>query len=148
MPSKTTPFHIEVKTRINAKPEAVFRALVKVDAWWPKAFRNQGGKLRLEAKLGGHFAEDCGGGNGELWGVVTALQKNQRLELTGNCGMSGAVFGVFSYQLNKEANATEVVLTHSAHGDVAGKQAMYKEGWRELLGVCLKNYVEKKPKAD
>jgi hypothetical protein len=78
--------------------------------------------------------------------MVTAIKRNERLELTGPIGMSGAMHSVVTFNLEpkQEGEVTTLKLSHQAIGQLSeDTQANYKAGWQDLLGKRLKSFVEK-----
>jgi uncharacterized protein YndB with AHSA1/START domain len=137
---------VEQEVIINAAPERVFAALTsQVSAWWgaPYLLTDAPQAIILEPTVGGRLYEVSGEGEGALWATVTAIQKNQRLELTGPIGMSGAMHSVVSFALELKGKATVVKLAHHAVGELGeDTEANYGAGWHDLVGVRLKAFVE------
>ena len=93
--------------------------------------------------MGGRCYEDWGDEQGALWATVTAVKKNELLEMTGPVGMSGAVQGVVRFELEPKGNTTVLKLSHRAIGEVNERQQEdYDAGWRDLLETRLKAFVE------
>lgn len=150
-PSATAPalnaIHIEQEVRIEAPPERVFQALTQdVAAWWgaPYLLNQAATDIVLEPQVGGRMYEVWGQDEGALWAVVTAIERNKRLTLSGPMGMSGAVSGVIGYALEPAGkSATTLKLTHSVIGEVSEEtRKNYGGGWTDLLGTRLKQFVE------
>jgi uncharacterized protein YndB with AHSA1/START domain len=137
---------VEQEVTINASPERVFDALTsQVSAWWgaPYLLTDAPQGIILEPEVGGRLYEVSGEGEGALWAMVTAIQKNRWLELTGPIGMSGAMHSVVSFALEPKGEATLVKLAHHAVGELGeDTEANYSAGWHDLVGVRLKAFAE------
>jgi uncharacterized protein YndB with AHSA1/START domain len=131
---------------IKATPARVFMALTRqVASWWgaPYLYTKLAKGLTLEPRLGGRFYETWGTGQGRLWGTVTQIRKNEWLEITGNLGMKGAVQGTICFTLEPKGDHTVVTLIHHAIGQISEEtRSGYTIGWKDLLGVRLKAFVE------
>lgn len=129
---------------IKAPRERVYRALTEeVNAWWCHAI-NENPTLRLEARLGGKFYEECANGGGMLFGTVTWLKPGEELELTGGMGWDGPAQGTYSFTLVEKGQETLLKLEHKFFGPLNDEtEANYVEGWKEVIGLGFKNYVEK-----
>jgi DNA-binding transcriptional ArsR family regulator/uncharacterized protein YndB with AHSA1/START domain len=139
-------FHIEQEITIEAAPARVFEALTNdVSSWWgaPYLLSDHARALIIEPRVGGRCYEDWGDSNGGLWATVTAIQQNERIELTGAIAMSGIVNSVVSIELEAQSQGTLLKLSHRAMGEVnEGLQQVYTSGWHDLLAVRLKAFVE------
>jgi uncharacterized protein YndB with AHSA1/START domain len=130
--------HIDREVQINASPSQVFHALTQaVDGWW--AFRSAGATVTLEPVLGGRWYEETADADDRLWGTVTRIKPMEVLEVTGSIGMTGPAVNVVSYTLESIGAGTRLKLSHHGIGLVSEG---YEEGWKELLGTHLKNFVE------
>jgi len=143
--------HIEQEVRIEAPPSRVFEALTQdVAAWWgaPYLINQNATDIVLEPRVGGRMYEVWGQNKdkskaedeGALWAVVTAIERNKRLTLSGHMGMSGAVSGFIAYALEPAGkSATTLKLTHRAIGEVSEETRQnYSGGWSDLLATRLK----------
>ena len=144
---------IEQEVRIEAPPNRVFEALTQdVAAWWgaPYLHNQQATDIVLEPRVGGRMFEVWGEGKGKqedegaLWAVVTAIERNKQLTLSGPMGMSGAVSGSIAYVLEPAGkSATTLKLSHRAIGEVTEEARQnYTFGWTDLLATRLKQFVE------
>jgi DNA-binding transcriptional ArsR family regulator/uncharacterized protein YndB with AHSA1/START domain len=139
---------VEQEVTINAPAERVFEALTNdISPWWgaPYLITEAPQSIILEPKVGGRMYEESGVGEGALWAMVTAIKKNEHLELTGPIGMSGALHSIATINLEpkNEGEATLVKFSHQAIGQLGEEtQANYNAGWQDLLGVRLKAFVE------
>jgi uncharacterized protein YndB with AHSA1/START domain len=138
---------IRQEIQINANAQKVYQALTgDIGSWWgaPYLLGDNPVDIVLDLKLGGHLCEvwanDSGFGS---WGTVTALSKGKLLEITGSCGMSGAVSGIMRFELEEKGNQTTLKLSHDAMGTFGKEtQEMYSGGWKDLLETRLKAFVE------
>jgi DNA-binding transcriptional ArsR family regulator/uncharacterized protein YndB with AHSA1/START domain len=137
---------IKQNIEIRAKPTVVYTALVNnISDWWgrPYIINEQSNKLTLEAKVGGLFYESWGDNQGFKWGEVTYLKNNEILEITGSFGMTKAIFGRVRFTLSEKENGTNIELSHRAYGDITEEtEKGYTTGWRDLIGLRLKIFVE------
>ncbi len=133
--------------KIDAPASKVFDALTEnIAAWWgvPYYIGDKPKDLILEPKVGGRFYEVWSSTEGSLWGVVSEIRKNERLEISGSIGMSGAVHGKLGFDLQTKGKSTMLKMTHSAVGDVDEESRKnFSVGWKDLLGIRLKAFCEK-----
>jgi DNA-binding transcriptional ArsR family regulator/uncharacterized protein YndB with AHSA1/START domain len=139
--------HIEQEVVIEALPDQVFKALTQdVSAWWgaPYLYSETAEAMILEPKVGGRFYEDWGAGEGVLWGTVTQIKNNERLELSGLAGWTRAVQGIVLITLEKNGKATSVRLSHQAMGELDEQtRTDWSAGWQDLMGTRLRAFVER-----
>jgi len=124
------------------RPE-VFAALIRVSSWWgPPYLSSAATDLRLEPRLGGPLEEVWGSTGGRLLAIVTALEPNRTLELTGAFHF-GLVYGVVQFQLDDAGTGTRLTFSHRGIGSVSGEAAeTFADGWKQLLTVRLVALVE------
>ena len=148
----TQPFDaklITVETEIDAPPAEVWRALVEdTAAWWHEDYFIGSGPrtMILEATLGGRLFEDWGGGQGAVWATVTGVQTGEWLLLSGELtkDFGGPARVLTQFRLAQEGAGTRLTLTDCVYGRVTKETAGSLDvGWRQLLGDCLKGYVER-----
>ncbi|HSA92549.1 MAG TPA: metalloregulator ArsR/SmtB family transcription factor [Terriglobales bacterium] len=146
MPVAPQSIHIEQEVHIGAPPKRVFEALTKdIAAWWgaPYLLNQNARSIVLEPEIGGRLYEVWQEGDGALWAVVTAIERDHKLTLSGPMGMSGAVSGVIGYELEPDGKGTRLKLSHRAIGEVTEQtRANYTGGWNDLLATRLKAFVE------
>lgn len=143
--SELGSIHIEAETVIAASPQQVWLALTtQTAAWWGAPYeRGEAEDIVLDARPGGLLLERWADGGGAVWGTVTAVRQDQRLEIEGPIGMAGPVTGVVRITLDPQGEGTVVRLSHEAVGKVDYEtQRRYSLGWDDLLGVRLKALVE------
>ncbi|RLQ95544.1 metalloregulator ArsR/SmtB family transcription factor [Falsibacillus albus] len=137
-------FQIEQEVEINAPKDIVFDSLTRhIDKWWAYRLCGAESNLSIDPKAGGKFIEKGKGGNAALWGTITYFDPNNEIRLEGLLGMQGAVISAYGYRLETYGNLTLLKLSHQASGllDPEWHQA-HEEGWKELLGTFLKEFVE------
>jgi DNA-binding transcriptional ArsR family regulator/uncharacterized protein YndB with AHSA1/START domain len=123
--------------------QEVFAALSRVSSWWgPPYVSPAATDLRLEPRLGGPFEEVWGSTGGRLLAIVTALEPDRTLELTGAFHF-GLVYGVAQFQLDDAGSGTRLSFSHRGIGSVSDEAAAtFADGWKQLLTVRLVALVE------
>lgn len=139
-------FHqIEQNILISASAGKTFQALIDLDGWWSQRFVHRSDALRFDARVGGRFWESRDGSdeNGYLWGIVTSIEPNDHIVLTGSIGMQGAIVGsVTLCTLPLENGGTQVTLQHQILGQMPERLLEgFKAGWTNNLNM-LKKLVE------
>jgi uncharacterized protein YndB with AHSA1/START domain/DNA-binding transcriptional ArsR family regulator len=137
--------HIEQEVAIGAPPEKVFDALTKrTAAWWGAPYLlGKPEDLVMELRPGGRFYEVWGADEGALWATVSRVQRPGILELVGAMGMGGAVQGHLVFKLEPRGKGTVLRFSHRMMGQIPeGRREEYGAGWKDLLGVRLKAFVE------
>jgi uncharacterized protein YndB with AHSA1/START domain len=140
---------LQSETRIQAAPAAVWRALTTgLRRWWPKNMTVNPKALgvTLEARLGGRFYEDWGGGNGLTWWTVIGLKKGGWLELAGHLEPETGGPGISLARILLRANGkdTELHIVDNLWGPIPrGQEKNIAGGW-EALARALKAYMEKR----
>lgn len=118
---------------VDAPPERVFDALLRMGEWWPHRFR-EGATVVLEPFVGGRFYESWGGDDGALYGTVARLERPSVFAVSGPMGMAGPVSGVWSMTLTPSGSGTTLALAHRAFGDIDEEtRAGYTHGWGEVV---------------
>jgi uncharacterized protein YndB with AHSA1/START domain len=127
---------IVLSYEIEAGPARIFDALTKeIGSWWTHSFK-KGKSVKLEPRVGGRFYEEWGDGTGALYAHVTYIEPPVKLRLMGPMGMSGAVASCME--------KTRLTLTHDILGTIPRDEVeSYRSGWKELLGVTLRAFVER-----
>jgi len=145
-PEKVQAIEIVQEVYIEASRERVFDAFTKeIGQWWgaPYLINDGATSLRFEPRLGGHLAEMWGEDAGGIWATVTKVKRPERIDLSGPIGMSGAVLGIATFELEQKGRGTLLKLTHRAIGQVNEEsRRAFDTGWKDLLGTRLKSYVE------
>jgi len=133
--SRVEVLDIAQDVRVAGSAEAVFDALLDMDAWWPLRFR-EGATVLLEPEIGGRYWEDWGQGDGALYATVVAFHRPVLLGLRGPHGMEGPVNGVITYELEPVDGGTVVRLSHRVVGLLDdATRAGYIEGWPRVLAA-------------
>lgn len=145
MEKKIDSFQIEQEVTINAPREKVFQSLTsEINKWWAYRLLGPNSSLHLDPVIGGAFIEKGDNDNGALWGTVTFINPPEELRLQGLLGMKGSVHSAYSYRLIEKGNSTVLQLSHQAMGFLEPHwHEAHENGWKELLGTFLKDYVEK-----
>jgi DNA-binding transcriptional ArsR family regulator/uncharacterized protein YndB with AHSA1/START domain len=135
---------IEMDVTIQASPERVFQAITHdIASWWDETCTYKRGKMILEPEVGKRFYEDCGNGEGSLFGIVTLIEQNKLLEIDGHMGMEQPVQGLVRYELISQGAATLLKFTHRASGKLrAGIQETYTQGWTDMIKRRLPEFIE------
>jgi len=128
---------------IQAPPKTVFAAITETPgAWWgPPYVGTEAAELRIDPRLGGSFEEIWEDG-AQVLATITAWAPPRFLRLTGPFHL-GHALGQADIALARAGDATSVQLTFQAFGLVSDElRAGFERGWRELIGVRLKTFVE------
>ena len=142
--------NILVEVVIEAPRPRVFEAFVNdTAAWWHEDYftRPGLGAFHIERKLGGKMYEDWGQGEGQIWATVSGLKSPEYIQLAGDTdkGWGGPSRGIMTVNFMEEPEGTRVRFEHSNFGHISEKTRQSLEsGWLQLLGDCLKPYVEKR----
>lgn len=142
-----TPGMLDIRQeiRLAAPPARVFDALTRrIDSWWTAPYRlTAGGRMTLDARIGGELREEDDAGHVALWGRVEEIAPARLLVLAGSFGLQSAVAGRVRLALTPDATATLLTLSHVAVGPLAEDTGeRYREGWADLLGQRLRGQVE------
>lgn len=136
---------IEHEILVNASVEKTFASLLEINGWWAQRFVPKPDALHLETRVGGRFWESRDGkdNNGILWGMVTSIEPNDHIVLSGSIGMSDAVMGAVTLcTIPQDDATTKITLVHQIIGAVSQTSVdMFRLGWQQNL-KCLKIFVE------
>lgn len=137
-------FQTELEVVLKASPEHIFQALtLDIHAWWGAENSWGRGTLILEPAIGKHLYEDFGNGDGAIFGTVTYVERNKKLVIEGNHGLSDNVHGFISYELVPQGESTLLKFSHRAFGEISERsRANFSTGWKEMLDVSLRKHVE------
>lgn len=118
----------------------VFEALVdEVDGWW--CHRSESGSTILfEGGLGGQLLER-GLEEVRVLGVVSAFERPSLIRLGGQLLLPRSVENVVTFEVQGETGAG-LAVTHEWRGDRFIKPSALRHSWGELLGGCLREYVD------
>jgi DNA-binding transcriptional ArsR family regulator/uncharacterized protein YndB with AHSA1/START domain len=139
--SAVSLFHTELEVPIKASPERVYQALTRDIADWWDPDRSWGrGKLVLEPEVGKRMWEDFGNGEGALFGTVTYVEHNKKLEI----GLGSGVQGYIRLELVPQEGGTVLKFSYRAFGEISERSRQrFPEGWKQLLAVNLPAYLER-----
>ncbi len=113
-------FMLENTRMTEARPEAVYRALVQdVDKWWPKDHSWWRGSFSIDPVAGGCFCEKKGSSQAQHMIIVRAAPPSL-LVMEGGLGplQQMGVSGALSWSVNRPQGEqrTTVTLTYNVHG--------------------------------
>ncbi len=136
-------FHTELEVSIKASPERVYQALTRdIAAWWDRDASWGRGKLVLEPEVGKRMWEDFGNGEGALFGIVTYVEHNKKLEIEGDHGLGSGVQGYIRLELVPQEEGTVLKFSHRAFGEISERSRQrFPAGWQQLLTVNLPEYL-------
>lgn len=140
---------VKLKFYFAASPRAVWTAFTRdMPKWWPKGFHTdpKAKGMHLEAKLGGRWYEDWGTGRGRVWHTIVTFDPPRLLETAGYLfpEFGGPAMTTLRLEFEAKGKGTRIRLSDSIFGRVdKGTKKSFEEGWNELLGKCLKKFVEK-----
>lgn len=139
----TVPRMIEIRqeVRLPAPPSRIYRVLTgEIDRWWTQPYRmTEGGRMTLDARIGGELREEAPDGHVAVWGRVEEVAPDRVLVLSGTIGMRSAVSGRVRIELTPAGSDTVLTLSHVAMGPIAdGAAERFSEGWADLLGSRLR----------
>lgn len=120
-------FLIQSVVLVDARPEAAWRALIRVSSWWDPAHTWSGSakSLRLEPRAGGCFCERLTNGGSVEHARVVFAQPGRLLRLDGALGplQEMPVTGVLSYALAPDGPGTRITMTYHVAGALAVESA-------------------------
>ena len=137
---------IRQSVEIAAPKERAFNALAKeVDLWWGGGYRQtgKGSHLALDLEIGANMVERDAAGHAVIWGRIEEIRTPDRLYLSGRFAVPGAVAGRVHFDLEDTTVGCRLQVTHQAVGAIDQEVCeRFVAGWRELLGIQLRRYVE------
>ena len=126
---------------IAAPPKKVWKTVLDVGSWF-RFGPEQGPKQTLEAWAGGRWFMREANGTEALFGVVTLIEPEKLLRLSGPIGLSHLPVSnamIFELQPRKDGKATLLRVGHRAFGFMdADVKSRYAGGWKQLLGNMKK----------
>lgn len=127
-------FHLEQEVDLKVPRDKAWAAFIDVNGWWCHRMADAGSTMTLDARLGGHFCERWGDGEGALWGTVIHVKKGEVLRLNGQIGMHTPVSNVYEFKFTaKRDDRTVVTLSHRCIGLIDKKWPKgFGRGWKEL----------------
>jgi len=119
--------------RVQASLDATFEALLEEMGPHNTGIGGVPMPMVIEARPGGRWYRDLGGGNGHFWGHVQAIKRPTLLEITGPLFMSMPVVSNLQYRLKEVDGGTLISFRHSALGFIPDdfRQGMTR-GWATL----------------
>jgi DNA-binding transcriptional ArsR family regulator len=144
MGPEVSTLDIALEVRIEASPAAVFAALCEQPgAWWGHPFlRPDATRISLSGELGAQLIEHWPAG-GMVLATVTGMTRDRWLQLSGSFHL-GVTHAVASFDLNPIQGSTLLALDFRATGLIDPERAQaFRGGWRELVSVRLKAFVER-----
>jgi DNA-binding transcriptional ArsR family regulator/uncharacterized protein YndB with AHSA1/START domain len=137
-------FLLEIEAFFDASPARVFDTLtVGVATWWTEPYLSSPDTTNvvLEAQLGGRFYEEWGHREGALRATVTAIKRDERLELSGAFPDGALLPSVVRIALVRREGGTLLTLTHRGLVERPDQEAVAARMWRTLIKANLRNAV-------
>lgn len=125
---------LEIRLRLDAAPDRVFRALTTgIANWWgpPHVFADDPVQLVLEPRLGGYLRESGRDGREYLHGQVSAIQPDALIEVRGAFGSPDPLPDSVRVELKPDGAGTTLTLVHRFGG--ADRTAAWAPKWDDLL---------------
>jgi len=143
-------FTSQSSAQLAALPDDVYAALVqKVGSWWSSDHTISGtaANLRIDATQGGCFCEALPAGGSVRHLTVVHANPGKLLRMTGGLGplQAEAVSGSLSWELEETESGTNLTVTYSVGGYVAGGLDGWSAGVDRVVGeqlARLARYVE------
>ena len=117
-------FTIRAEGEVAAQPQAVWRALSRVERWWSPAHTYSGdaARLRLEPRAGGCFCERWGEGQSVEHARVVLVMEHEgvrTLRLLGGLGplQEMGAAGVLTFTVAPHASGAKLTMTSRVTGD-------------------------------
>jgi DNA-binding transcriptional ArsR family regulator len=130
-----------------SSPSRVFDALIHhITAWWGYPYVHQDTtNIILEPFVGGRFYEIWGRNDrGALWATVSFIKQDEELRLVGPIGLPEPSHSVVTMHLKPEGNHTLLHFSLKAFGKFDARiQTTHEAGWKDLLGIRLRAFVER-----
>lgn len=148
MPRGPVPFEVQhfaytSVIHLPAPPSRCWAAFtLDIDQWWTYRLRDRT-RCTIETFVGGRWMQEWDGG-GALFGTFTVWDPPHLLCVTGPLAMSRPAHNLLEFQFEAAGDGTDVAIRHEAFGDFDGDTGeMYANGWRELIGGSLNNYLSR-----
>jgi hypothetical protein len=121
-------FTLKGTAQVTAAPDAAFRALVDVGAWWDREHTYSGDakNLSIVPQPGGCFCEKLPNGGGVEHGRVVNVAPGSLLRLQGALGplQELGVTGSLSWQVAKAAGGSTITMTYAVGGYAPGLEKL------------------------
>jgi uncharacterized protein YndB with AHSA1/START domain len=143
----------ELEVELDAAPEQAWRALTEeIDRWWLPDFRatGEGSTVRLEVRPGGSLVESQADGTELVWYTVQMVRPGSDLYLVGHIAAEwgGPTISMLKLSLAARGTGSVLSIADSLLGRISdSKLASTVDGWRELFGSGLQNYLARSPAA-
>jgi len=134
-------FSYELGIYVAAPPPKVWQALtLDIDHWWNYRLRDRT-RCIIEPGVGGRWMQAWDSG-GALFGTFTVWDPPHVLVVSGPLAMTKPAHNRLEFELVPADTGTKVWVRHQAYGDFdADTPEIYANGWNELIGQSLYNYV-------
>ena len=130
---------------IDAPPKKVWKTILNISKWFNFGPDDQQ-KHTLEAWPGGRWFAEMSDGSQDLHGIVTRIEPNRLLRLSGPIGQSHVPVhnvAIFELQPKKDGKTTLLRLGHRSFGfNDAESSKRFAGGWGQLL-PNIKKVAEK-----
>jgi len=134
-------FVIEATLMAEARPDEVYRKLVKVAGWWDPAHTWSGSarNLKLSPSAGGCFCEKLADGGSVQHGRVIFAQPGKLLRIEASLGplQDMAVTGVLSFNLAPDGPGTRIKMTYRVAGSLTMDSAKLAPLVDQVMGIQL-----------
>jgi len=143
-------FTLRGTAQVAVAPDAAFRALVDVGAWWDRdhTYSGDAKNLSIVPQPGGCFCEALPDGGGVEHGRVVNAVPGSLLRLQGALGplQDLGVSGSLSWQIAKAAGGSTVTMTYAVGGYAAGLEKLAPLVDQVLMRQLslLKAYLDRK----
>lgn len=134
-------FAYEVSIFLPVPAPRAFSAFVNdLDRWWTFRLRDRT-RCIIEPHVGGRWMQEWDNG-GALFGNFTVFDPPKMLVITGPLAMTQPAYNRVEFRFEPVEGGTKLWVLHQAFGEFEPDTAdMYTDGWEELLGGSLFNYV-------
>ena len=143
-------FTIKGTAQVAAAPDAAFRALVDVGAWWDKdhTYSGDAKNMSIVAQPGGCFCEKLPNGAGVEHARVVNVAPGGLLRLQGALGplQQLGVSGSLSWEITNAANGSTITMTYAVGGYSPGLEKLAPLVDQVMMRQLslLKAYLDKK----
>jgi uncharacterized protein YndB with AHSA1/START domain len=136
-------FSYEIGIFLPAPPPKVWAAFtLDLDHWWTYRLRERT-RCIIEPGVGGRWVQAWDSG-GALFGTFTVWDPPRLLVLDGPLAMTTPAHNRLEFEFAPVESATKLWIRHRAYGDFdVDAEATYVNGWRELIGSSLHEYLSK-----
>lgn len=134
-------FEYEVNIFLPVPPPRLWAAFtLDIDRWWTYRLRDRT-RCKIEPFVGGRWTQEWDSG-GALFGHFTVYDPPHVLAVTGPLAMTRPAHNVLEFIFDAADTGTRMTVHHEAFGAFdAGTDEIYANGWKDLIGVSLYNFV-------